>query len=54
MRYSVKFVQNTDEPPLIERGGALGEMTFELKENAYISEKVSGVPRTMPINYVIL
>jgi hypothetical protein len=38
-------VQNTDEPPLIECGDALGDMTSELKENEYISEFVSGGPK---------
>jgi len=31
--YNVIFVQKTDEPPLIECGDALGDMTSELKTN---------------------
>ena len=42
---SVIFVQKTDEPPLIECGDALGDMTSELKANEYISEFVSGGPK---------
>ena len=39
---SVIFVQKTNEPPLIERGDALWDMTKKLKANEYISEFVSG------------
>ena len=42
---SVIFVQKADEPPLIECGDALGDMTSELKANEYISEFVSGGPK---------
>ena len=45
MTDSVIFVQKTDEPPLIECGDALGDMTSELKANEYISEFVSGGPK---------
>ena len=41
----VIFVQKTDEPPLIECGKALGDMTSELKGNVYISEFVSLDPK---------
>ena len=41
----VIFLQKNDEPPLIECGAALGDMTSELKENEYISEFVSGGPK---------
>ena len=47
---SIIFVQKADEPPLIECGDALGDMTFELEGNEYISEFISGAP----ITYVIL
>ena len=36
------FVQKVDEPPLIECGDALGDITSELKGDDYISEFVSG------------
>ena len=42
---SVVFVQKTDEPPLIECGDALGDMTSEPKAKEYISEFVSGGPK---------
>ena len=51
---SVIFNQKAENPPLIECGDAIGDMISELKENDYISEFVSGAPRTMHINYVIL
>ena len=47
---SVIFVQNTDEPPLIVCGDALGYKTSELKANEYISEVVSCGPKTTPIS----
>ena len=37
-------MQKTDEPPPIESGDALGNMTSELKANEYISEFVTGGP----------
>ena len=39
---SVIFVQKGGEPPLIERGDYLGDMTSELKGSEFISEFVSG------------
>ena len=42
---SVIFVQKTDEPPLIDCGDALDNMTSELKANEYISVFVSGGPK---------
>jgi hypothetical protein len=38
-------VQKTDEPPLIDCGDALDNMTSELKANEYISVFVSGGPK---------
>ena len=38
-------MQKTNEPPLIECGDALGDMSSELKANEYISEFVSGGPK---------
>jgi len=38
-------VQKTGDPPLIECGDALGDITSELKANEYISEFVSGGPK---------
>ena len=42
---SVIFVQKTGEPPLIECGNALGDVTSEVKGSEYISEFVSGGPK---------
>ena len=42
---SVIFVQKDGEPPLIECGYALGDMTSEMKGIEYISEFVSGGPK---------
>ena len=42
---SVIFVQKDAEPPLIERGDFLGDMTSELKGSEFISEFVSGGPK---------
>ena len=43
---SVIFVQKDCEPPLVECDDALGVMISELKDNEYISEFVSGGPKT--------
>jgi len=42
---SVIFVQKKGEPPLIQRGEYLGDMTSELKGSEFISELVSGGPK---------
>ena len=42
---SIIFVQKDGEPPLVECGVALSDMTFQLKENNYISEFVSSSPK---------
>ena len=39
---SILYVQPRDEPPLIETGDNLGDMTSELKPGQYIAEFVSG------------
>jgi len=44
---TVIFVQKTDEPPLIECGDALVDMSSELKANEYISEFVSEGPQEL-------
>ena len=42
---SVIFVQKDGEPPLIELGDYLGDMTSELKGSEFISEFISGGPK---------
>ena len=42
---SVIYIQNDDEPPLIECGDKLGSMTNELHPGEFIAEFVSGGPK---------
>ena len=42
---SVIYIQNDDEPPLIECGDKLGSMTNELQPGEFIDEFVSGGPK---------
>ena len=42
---SILYVQPRDEPPLIDTGDNLGDMTSELKPGQYIAEFVSGGPK---------
>ena len=42
---SVIFVQKIDEPPLIDCGDALRDITSELKGNDHIPQFVSGGPK---------
>jgi len=51
---SVIFVQKTDEPPLIEYGDALGDMTSELSRINIFQSLLPGAPRTTLIYNVIL
>ena len=43
--YSVIFVQKDGEPTLVQCDYVLGYMASQLKQNKYISEFVSGVPK---------
>ena len=43
--HRVIFLQKDGEPPLIECGDALGEMTSELKGSENISEFLTGAPK---------
>jgi hypothetical protein len=42
---SVLYIQNESEPPLIECGDKLGDMTDELHSGEYMEELVSGGPK---------
>ena len=52
---SVIYIQNVDEPPKVETGYYLGDLTDELEEfdsGSYIEEFVSGGPKNMHYLYL--